>query len=136
MSIVRMQRGLLLAMGLGLTPVALSYGAVPQTSLPSLFGIDAANVPTRHLFRAIMGLYLALICFWIAGARQDALRRPALWSLFVFTLGLALGRSLSLILDGWPGFLLTGYMIAEVALAATAGWLLWRAPQGARTPSP
>lgn len=136
MSIVRMQRALLLALGFGLTPIALSYGAIPHASLPWLFGIDATDIPTRHLFRAIMGLYLALICFWIVGARQDTLRRPALWSLFVFTFGLALGRCLSLILDGWPGLLLTGYMIAEVALALTAGWLLWREPQGALPPSP
>ena len=129
-----MQRGLLLAMAVGLTPIALSYGAVPNTSLPWLFGIDATGVPTRHIFRAIMGLYFALICFWIAGALHAHLRLPALWGLFVFTLGLALGRLLSLALDGWPGLLLFGYMLTEALLAASAAWLIAR--NGDRYPGP
>ena len=44
-----------------------------------------------------MGLYLALVVFWIAGARNESLRLPALWSLTVFMLGLAAGRVVSLI---------------------------------------
>ena len=126
MPVARMQRGLLLAMAAGLTPIALSYGAAPGASLPWLFGIDADGVATRHIFRAVMGLYVALICFWIAGAVRLGLRMPALWSLFVFTLGLALGRGLSLLLDGWPGPLLFAYLLAEVAVAASAAWLIAR----------
>ncbi|MEL6241196.1 MAG: DUF4345 domain-containing protein [Pseudomonadota bacterium] len=121
-----MQRGLLLAMAVGLIPIALSYGAAPQASLPWLYGIDADSAPTRHIFRAIMGLYLAMICLWVAGALRPAIRLPALWSLFVFTLGIALGRSLSLLLDGWPGPLLFLYLPAEVALAASSAWLISR----------
>lgn len=126
MTVDHMQRGLLLAMAVGLTPIALSYGTAPQASLPLLYGIDASGVPTRHVFRAIMGLYLAMICFWLAGAMRPSLRVPSLWSLFVFTLGLALGRGLSLLLDGWPGPLLFFYLLAEVALAASAAWLISR----------
>lgn len=126
MTVDHMQRGVLLAMAIGLTPIALSYGAAPQASLSLLYGIDAGGVPTRHVFRAIMGLYLAMICFWVAGAMRPALRMPALWSLFVFTLGLALGRGLSMLLDGWPGPLLFIYLPAEVALAAFAAWLISR----------
>ncbi len=103
MTVEHIQRGLLLAMAIGLTPIALSYGAAPQASLPLLYGIDASGVPTHHVFRAIMGLYLVMVCFWLAGAMRPALRVPSLWSLFVFSLGLALGRGLSLLLDGWPG---------------------------------
>lgn len=121
-----MQRGLLLALAIGLIPIALSYGVAPQASLLWLYGIDAASVPIHHIFRAIMGLYLALICFWIAGAMHSGLRMPALWSLFVFTLGLALGRLLSLFVDGWPGPLLFAYFPAELALAASAAWLISR----------
>ena len=124
MDVAQMQRGLLVAMAVGLTPIALSYGAVPQASLPWLYGINAEDVPNRHVFRAIMGLYLALICFWAAGALRSPLRPPALWSLFVFTFGLALGRLLSLILDGWPGLLLFAYFPAELGLAASAAWLI------------
>ncbi len=126
MTVEGMKRGLLLAMAIGLTPIALSYGAAPEASLPWLYAIDASGVPTRHIFRAIMGLYFAMIVFWVAGVLHARLRGPALWSLFVFTLGLALGRGLSLFLDGWPGPLLFAYLPAEVALAATAAWLISR----------
>lgn len=126
MTIDHMQRGLLVAMAIGLTPIALSYGAAPQASLPWLYGIDVSDVPTRHVFRATMGLYLAMICLWVAGALRPAIRLPALWSLFVFTLGIALGRSLSLLLDGWPGPLLFLYLPAEIALAASSAWLISR----------
>lgn len=124
MLVARMQQALLLAMAVGLTPIALSYGAWPQASLPALFGIDASGIPTRHIFRAIMGLYLGLIGLWVAGAMAPALRLSALWSLFVFTLGLALGRALSLLLDGWPGPLLFAYLLVEAVLAAAAAWLI------------
>lgn len=126
MHVARMQRLLLLVMAIGLIPIALSYGAAPQTSLPWLFGIDADGVPTRHIFRALMGLYFAMICLWIAGAMLSGLRLTALWSVLVFTLGIALGRSLSLMLDGWPGFLLFAYLLAELAVAATCAWLILR----------
>ncbi|MEL7261192.1 MAG: DUF4345 domain-containing protein [Pseudomonadota bacterium] len=126
MTVDQMQRGLLLVMAVGLTPIALSYGTAPQASLPWLYGIDADSISTRHVFRAVMGLYLAMICLWVAGAVRPAMRLPALWSLLVFTFGLALGRGLSLLLDGWPGPLLFIYLPAEVALAASAAWLISR----------
>ena len=74
MSIDRAQRCFLLAMGLGLVPVALSYGVMPERSLPWLYGIHDPDLPTRHVFRAVMGLYLGMICFWLAGALRPTLR--------------------------------------------------------------
>jgi hypothetical protein len=117
-----MRRIFLLFAAIGLTPIALSYGAAPSVSLPWLFEIDAAGVNIRHIFRAVMGLYLGLVCFWIAGAFRDDLRVPALWSLFVFMMGLALGRLLSLLIDGWPHPLLVLYMALEFVFA----FLAWR----------
>jgi len=32
----------------------------------------------------MMGLYLTMIVFWLAGAVRPSLRMPALWSGFVF----------------------------------------------------
>jgi Domain of unknown function (DUF4345) len=108
----------------GLTPIALSYGVAPGRSLPWLFGIDAGGVSTRHIFRAVMGLYLALICFWLAGALRPGLRIPALWSLFVFMIGLASGRIISLMLDGWPDPLLLVYLMLEVSFGLLGWWML------------
>lgn len=122
----RLQALFLAVIALGLAPVALSYGAAPETSLPWLFGIDAAGVNTRHIFRAIMGLYLGFVCFWLAGALFARLRVPALWSLLVFMFGLGLGRLLSLFLDGLPAPLLILYMLLEFLLGAVA-WRLLKA---------
>ncbi|MCC4820468.1 DUF4345 domain-containing protein, partial [Vibrio lentus] len=74
---------------LGLTPIALSYGYAPAISLDYLFGIDASPINVTHIFRAVMGLYLALALFWIVGALLKKYRLPALYSLVVFMLGLA-----------------------------------------------
>jgi len=57
------------------------------------------------------------------GRPAPRLRLPALWSLVTFTGGIALGRLLSLVLDGLPHPLLLVYAVLEV-LVATAGWLL------------
>lgn len=104
----------LIVAAVGLTPIALSYGLVPDVSLQMLFGIDASDTNTRHIFRAVMGLYLALVIFWVAGARNEALRVPALWSLVVFMFGLAAGRAASLVVDGFPHPLLFVYLVLEV----------------------
>ncbi len=124
MSIEQAQRLFLLAMGLGLVPVALAYGAMPEVSLPLLYGINDPDLPTRHVFRAVMGLYLGMICFWLAGLLRPDLRIAALWTVFVFVTGIAMGRVLSLVLDGWPGPLLLFYLVAELVLAATTLWVI------------
>ncbi len=118
MSIDQAQRFFLLAMGLGLVPVALSYGVMPEASLPLLYGISDPDLPTLHVFRAVMGLYLGMICFWLAGALRPELRTPALWTVLVFVAGIGSGRALSLGLDGWPGPLLVVYLVAEIGLVA------------------
>jgi hypothetical protein len=104
----------LLVTAIGLTPIALSYGLVPQKSLSYLFDISVSNINGSHIFRAIMGLYLALLSFWIVGAFKVQLRQTALYSLVVFMLGLALGRVLSLVVDGMPSLLLIGYLGLEL----------------------
>ena len=123
-SSTRLQTFFLLLNAAGLTPIALSYGLAPEKSLSWLFGIDATGLNTRHIFRAIMGLYLAMICFWIAGAIRSDVRIPALWSLIAFMIGLGLGRLVSLVVDGWPNPLLVVYMVLEFILAAVALYLL------------
>jgi hypothetical protein len=130
MSIDQAQRLFLMAMAIGLVPVALSYGAVPGQSLPLLYGISDPDLPTRHVFRAVMGLYLGMIGFWLAGVLRPDLRIAALWTVFVFVTGIAVGRALSLILDGWPGPLLFFYLLAEIVLAAMSLLLIARARGG------
>ena len=90
----------LFAAAVGLIPIALGYGLFPADSMAILFDIDASSVNASHIYRAVMGLYLALVIFWVSGALRAPLRLPALWSLTVFMFGLAAGRSLSLLVDG------------------------------------
>lgn len=110
----------LVVAALGLTPVALAYGLVPEVTAPMLYGIDIDSVSLTHIFRAVMGLYLAMVVFWILGATRDVLRFPALCSVAVFMGGLAVGRLLSLILDGMPEPLLVVYLVLEVGFTLVA----------------
>ena len=98
----------LLVTAIGLIPVALTYGLQPSSSLGRLFDVSVANVNGTHIFRAVMGLYLALVVFLIIGAYRAEVMQAALFSLVVFMLGLAAGRTLSLVVDGRPHWLLVG----------------------------
>ena len=104
----------LLAAACGLTPIALSYGVAPEISLRYLFDIDATPTNVTHIFRAIMGLYMALALFWLVGAFTKKYKLHALYSLVIFMLGLAVGRVGSLIVDGIPHWLLVVYLFLEL----------------------
>ena len=110
----------LLVAAAGLTPIALAYGVVPATTLPLLYTVDADTVSLTHIFRAVMGLYLAMVVFWVLGAMRESLRLPALCSVVVFMSGLAGGRALSLLLDGMPAPMLVVYLVLEVGFALVA----------------
>ena len=104
----------LLVAAIGLLPIALSYGLIPQKSLSFLFDISVSDPNGIHIFRAVMGLYLALIMFWLIGVFIVQIRQAALYSLIVFMFGLAAGRILSLIIDGMPHWLLVVYLVLEL----------------------
>ena len=108
------QSRFLVVAALGLTPIALAYGAAPSISVPALYGVAVDDVSTTHIFRAVMGLYLAMVVFWLMGARREPLRLPALYSVVVFMLGLAAGRAISLVVDGMPSPLLFVYLLLEI----------------------
>ena len=103
----------------GLLPIALSYGIDPNQILPKFLQTYPISGDLLHVFRAIMGLYLATIVLWLLGAICDGpLMRTALVSEIVFMAGLAAGRLLSLLLDGWPSPMLIAYTVAELVLAS------------------
>jgi len=101
----------------GVFPVALTYGVNPQVTLAYLYDIEVNSINLSNIFRAIMGLYIALNVFWVIGAFKNTLLLPAMWSLTIFMTGIGLGRLLSLILDGtpYPAFIL--YMLLEFIFA-------------------
>ena len=114
----------LIVAALGLTPIALAYGAMPDTTLPLLYGVDVDNISMRHILRAVMGLYLAMVVFWLMGAKREELTIPALWSVAVFMLGLAAGRAISLIVDGVPAPLLAIYLVLEIGFGFVSLYLI------------
>ena len=119
-----MTRAFLIFCAVGLVPIALSYGAVPGVSLTYLFGIAVESTNATHIFRAVMGLYLAMVVIWLVGAFDPTLTEKALFCCAVFMLGLAAGRVLSLILDGMPHWLLVVYLALELVLGVIAVHLL------------
>ena len=66
-----------------------------------------------------MGLYIALSIFWVTGALKKSLRLAALWSMTIFMTGIALGRILSILVDGYPDHIFLGYTLIEVVSAIT-----------------
>ena len=84
--------------------------------------------------RAVMGLYLGMVVFWLLGAFKRPLAGPALAACAVFMLGLAAGRILSFILDGLPHWLLIVYAVLEIVLGLIAV-VLYRGHISKETPA-
>jgi hypothetical protein len=112
----RLQKIVLAVAAIGLVPIALGYGFMPEKTLTPLYGFDVDNVNLKHIMRAIMGLYFGQVIIWLMGFSNPNLRRPAMYCLVVFMLGLAGGRILSLIVDGIPHWLLVVYLILELII--------------------
>ena len=113
-------RAFLIVCAVGLVPIALGYGAKPSVSLDMLFGITVDTTNLTHIMRAVMGLYLGMVVFWLWGAFKPSMTGPALAGCAVFMLGLAAGRILSFIIDGMPHWLLVIYAVLEIVLGLIA----------------
>jgi hypothetical protein len=113
-------RVFLIFCAVGLIPIALGYGAKPSVTLDVLFGITVDTTNLTHIMRAVMGLYLGMVVFWLFGALRRSITGPALASCAVFMLGLFAGRTLSFILDGMPHWLLVVYAGLELMLGLIA----------------
>ena len=109
----------------GVAMVAFGYGLAPHTAVGSLVDLPMDNTDQVHILRAIMGLYLGLVCFWLLGARRPIYARPAVMTVVFFMFGLALGRIASMVLDGMPSPFLVGATCVEIA-AGTWGLFVLR----------
>ena len=113
----------LLLIAPGVLAVSLSYGLYPEITLKYLYDIEVNSANLANIFRAIMGLYIALSIFWVAGAFKKSLRLAALWSMTIFMTGIALGRILSIIIDGFPYPIFLFYTVIEI-FSALMGYFL------------
>lgn len=107
-------------------PVSLSYGAAPTWTIPALLEVPVESVNAHNLYRAIMGLYLAFVAFWVFGYFRENQRLAAIYTVIVFMLGAASGRILSMILDGQPSPILFFYTFSELAIGLTGVFLIYR----------
>ena len=71
-------RAFLIFCAVGLVPIALGYGAKPSVTLDALFGITVDTTNLTHIMRAVMGLYLGMVVFWLMGAFQRSMEGAAL----------------------------------------------------------
>ena len=113
-------RAFLIFCAVGLVPIALGYGAMPSVTLDAVFGITVDTTNLAHIMRAVMGLYLGMVAFWLWGAFKPSMTGPALAGCAVFMLGLAAGRMLSFVIDGMPHWLLIVYAVLEIVLGLIA----------------
>lgn len=79
-------------------PVAFIYGF----NLESLLDLYPETIDEKNFNKAIMGLYLSFSLFWVLGISRKTFLMHAIISNIIFMLGLALGRILSVGLDGVP----------------------------------
>lgn len=77
------------------------YGFDPDGILTRTLGFEQGGPELRNVFKAVMGLYWAMGIFWIIGMAKPFYWNAATLSNVLFMGGLALGRGLSLILDGF-----------------------------------
>ena len=107
-------RAYLLLVAVLLVPIAFSYGIAPSTVLPRILDIAVAGADQTQIFRALMCLYLAASIFWAIAAFKPAWQPVAIvWAVF-FCFSLAIGRIVSLAIDGRASPLLDVYLGLEI----------------------
>ncbi|SBO09140.1 hypothetical protein VME0621_01233 [Vibrio mediterranei] len=107
----------------GLIPVALSYGASPFKMTKLLYKADI-NDNIAHIFRGIMGIYLAMITAWLLGTFSSTFTLPALFTLVFFMYGVAFGRIISFVQEKRVHALFYLYLILEIILGSIGLYLL------------
>src|SRR5262245_29823470 len=118
-----MMKLFLLVAGVFLIPVALSYGVDPAATLPKFMNFTVDGTDQTHIFRALMGLYLGMVAFCIIAAFTPEWRHVAvIWAVF-FAYSLAIGRIISIIVDGMPSGMLLFFLAVELVVG-TVGLVL------------
>ena len=118
-----MMKIFLLVAGVFLIPVALTYGIDPAATLPQFMNVTVEGTDQTHIFRALSCLYLGMVAFCIIAAFTPAWRHVAvIWAVF-FAFSLAIGRIISIIVDGMPSGMLLFFLAVELVVG-TLGLLL------------
>ena len=100
-----------------ITVIALTYGLFPNNILPKLFDFNVGSTDLKNVFRAMMGLYLGMVVLWLIGIFKPFHWRIATISNVFFMIGLAVGRIISLAIDGLPSIFFSVGLVLELILA-------------------
>ncbi|MDJ0514550.1 MAG: DUF4345 domain-containing protein [Methyloceanibacter sp.] len=110
----KLMRFFLLGAALLIVPIALNYGLFPAKSLPLFLTIPDLSTDQTHIYRGVMCLYLGVGLFWAVSAFVSEWQRVAVITVIGFAWSIAVGRVISLIVDGWPSPLLLIYLGIEI----------------------
>jgi len=120
----------LILTAIGVALVSLGYGVNPKLGMPLIYGIDIESINQINIYRAIMGLYLAISLYWIIGALYENVKLSALWSMFVFMTGIGSGRLISVYLDGTPSTIFMFFLFIEIISAVLCLFFISRLNKG------
>ena len=91
-------------------PTAIIYGS--PSMLPEHLDIQVSTVDLSNMLKAIMCLYLGVSVVWILGIWKTEYWKRATELNILFMLTLAIGRALSIVIDGLPS---GGYIFGIIA---------------------
>ena len=106
--------------------IGIGYILAPQW-VYRLYGIGTDSVNEANMVRAAYGgLFVASALLFALGATNEDLTRPALIYLLIFMLGLAAGRTISVLVDGVPSGLIILVQGGELVYITLASLALYR----------
>ncbi|MFF7986385.1 DUF4345 domain-containing protein [Streptomyces sp. NPDC007901] len=110
--------------GLGIAVIGLIYLLAPHLLL-DVYGVDIQSPSEANIFRSGSGsLFVAVAILFCLGASSPRYTRTSLITLFTFMSGLAVGRVVSIVVDGWPHALLIAVLVVEASYAGAAAYVL------------
>jgi hypothetical protein len=110
--------------GLGIAVIGLIYLLAPHLLL-DVYGVDIQSPSEANIFRSGSGsLFVAMAILFCLGAFNTRYTRTSLITLFTFMSGLAVGRLVSIVADGWPHTLLIAVLVVEASYAGAAAYAL------------
>lgn len=110
--------------GLGIAVIGLIYLLAPHLLL-DIYGVDIQSPSEANIFRSGSGsLFVAVAILFCLGASNPRYTRTSLITLFTFMSGLAVGRVVSIVMDGWPHPLLIAVLVVEASYAGAAAYVL------------
>lgn len=115
---------LLISASLAIGFVGLAYLSSAD-AMYGRYGIEIMSTNEYNMVRgAYGGLFLAFACLFLLGALVTRFEFSALVAVFTFMLGFAIGRLMSITVDGMPTNTIMGLLIFEILYAVAAAFYL------------